>query len=244
MNYFDKPGMSASLLKQGAKSMLHMHYAATHPMTPTPAMLRGTMMHEAILEPEKFGERIVYGGDKRKKEYKDLKAQYGAENIITPEEKDEMIAANEQVMNHPVVVEQRLFQSGEAEVERFWDCDHGPCKAKIDWLSDDYMIEYKTTNSLDGFERSAYGLNYHLQLAWYWYGSGQKQVYVVAQESRAPFDVAVFMPWQIDLEKWHVKCLDIYEQYNTGEIVGAHPVAICYELPAWADQEESLDLSE
>ena len=246
-SYFSAEGMSATLLKAGAVSMLNMHHRATTRFEATPAMRYGTLGHMCTLEPEKFGALIVCDESKRTKAYKEKVAEYGADNIITSTDRESLLAAREIVMNHPAVKELGLFDGGESEVARFWDCDHGPCKCKCDWLSGDgqTMVEYKTTSSLENFERQSYGLAYHLQLGFYHRGSCADKVVVVAQESRAPYDVAVYIPWQYDLKQWYARCLDIYQKYNqcleTGVFPGRYDHAMEFTLPAWAQEETEVE---
>jgi len=245
--YFAAEGMSATLLKAGAVSMKLMRHRATTKMAATPSMRMGTMMHAAILEPEKIDAMVVFDGDKLKKEYKDLKAEYGADNIITSKERQEFDEIRQAVMDHPVVKELSLFSGGNAEVPVFWDSENGKNKAKIDYLAG-HMVEYKSTASLDGFIPQCARLHYEIQLGHYWAGCGRKPVYVVAQENKAPWDVAVFEPTGFDLERWYGQGQMIYARYNhcreTGVFEGSHSHLMAFEMPAWAENDSDLNFAE
>lgn len=242
--YFSKPGMSATLLKAGAVSMLNMHHRATTKIKPTPAMQWGTLMHEAVLEPVKLAMRGVYKGDKKGKSYKEAVAEHGVDRVVRDTDREKLWMAYESVMSHPAVVANALFAGGEAEKECYWDCEHGPCKCKVDMLQAEFMIEYKSCASLEGFNYQCKKLHYPKQLGWYWKGSGEKHVFVVAQESKSPFDVSVFEVPQYDPPAWHQQCLDIYRRYNEYkqniEVVhgGAYPDLMQLEMVGYDDDDE------
>jgi len=191
LDYFDVKAMNASTIKAGAKSMLYMNHIIKTPVVATPAMVTGTQRHMALLEPDKFEDVEVYEGSKRKKEYKALCDDVGAENVVTMAEYRDCIEAAEVARAHPIVRGLDLLNGGDAEKEFYWDEPQGKAKAKIDYLLPDRFVEYKTTASLDSFHRTAENLHYHLGLAWYWRACGVPGIFVV-QEAKAPFDVAVF----------------------------------------------------
>lgn len=243
MGYFDVKAYSASAIKAGAVSMLQMWHEIEHGKEKSAAMFRGAKQHMAILEPEKLAALTLFDGDKRKKEYKDLKEQVGEENIITPQELEQFNAALAQVRNNPIVKDRDLFADGEAEKEIYWKENGIDCKCKVDWFADDYIVEYKTTGQIERFIPAAASMRYHLQLAWYWRGAcqldgKQKRVYIVAQEQKAPFDVAVFTISPLMLKMWFKECMNIVERYESGDRTGAFPVLMQFELPAWADDTD------
>jgi len=229
MDYFDVKAMNSSTIKAGAKSMLYMNHIKKTPVVATPAMITGTQRHMALLEPEKFADMYIYDGSKRVKEYKELKKEYGAENIMGCAEHRQCIEAAEVARAHPIVKEMGLLADGGiAEKEFYWDEPQGKAKAKIDYLLPDRFVEYKTTASLDSFHRTAENLHYHLGLAWYWRACGVPGIFIV-QEAKAPFDVAVFEVHEYKLQGWFDQCTEIWDKYLDGANDGAYTEPIMFE---------------
>lgn len=238
MNYFEVPAMNASTIKAGAKSMLYMRHIVETPIVATPAMITGTHRHMSLLEPDKFDELQIFNGDKRTKEYKELKKDVGAENILSEQEYQSCVQAAEVARNHPIIKANNYLDGGVAEKEFYWDEKQGKAKAKIDYLKDDIFIEYKTTANIDAFHRTCENLSYHLGLAWYWRACGVHGVFVV-QESNAPYDVAVFEVPEYRMDGWLRQCFDIWDRYLAGDCSGAYSDAILLE-PA-DDDDISVD---
>jgi len=231
-NYFDVDAYSASAIKAGATSMLQMNHFMTTPSYSSPAMARGSLQHLAILEPFKFAELKTCDADKRTKAYKGLVKEFGKGNIITTKEHGEMLAARKQVIAHPEA--SKLLVNGKPEVEKYWVEQGVECKCKIDWETPEYIVEYKTTGNLKAFERTAKTLAYQLQLAWYWHAAGRKPIYIVAQEQKAPFDVAVMNVAELDLMRWLDQCWEIISSYESCKSInkfpGAYPHMFTFEI--------------
>jgi len=233
LDYYEVKAYSASAIKAGAVSMLKMQEFMTAESVSSAAMLRGTMQHMAVLEPEAFNRLHVEDHNGATKAGKELIAIYGKEGIIKPAEHAQLIRAREMVLKHPEVVRLDLFQGGAAEVAHYWNENGIDCKCKVDYETPDYFIEYKTTGNLAGFMRSAAGMKYQLQLGWYWHGCGRKRCYVVAQEQKAPFDVAVFEVSAADLNAWYMQALEIALRFESGDRSGAYPALMTFELPGY-----------
>ena len=69
-----------------------------------------------------------------------------------------------------------------------------PFKGFADIIGKDYVADLKSCNdaSPEKFSRDAYNLQYHLQAAIYLELTGKDRYYVIAVESSAPFNVAVY----------------------------------------------------
>lgn len=246
--YFAVDAMSASMLKAGAVSMLYMQHRMETPMTPSPAMERGTLGHMAVLEPKRFSDLPTWDESKRTKAYKEFAAGVDGP-IISRSEQVAYWAQRQQVINHPEVKRLGLFQEGEPEAEIYWDEDGKPCKCKVDWLGPDYWIEYKTTANLKGFDYTAGNMNYQLQLGWYHRGVAtlgkKRKCYIVAQEQNAPYDVAVMQVSSMNCKRWFNRCMEIYRKWLSGNRDGAYPEVFQFELPArMEDESEPLDVDE
>jgi len=242
--YFDKPGMSASMLKAGAISMEMMRYRMNTPMKPTPAMLTGTFRHMAVLEHDKFMQLKLCDESSRTKAYKAAVEEHGREGVISSYDQKNHLEAAAVVMAHPQVRALGLFDDGHAEVEKHWTCEHGPCKAKIDWEAQDFWVEFKTTASIGSFIYQSERMNYPVQISHYASSMDFKQCYVVVQEPKPPYEVAVYSVPSYLPAVWNKRTLDIYKRWNEykagGVFGGAYPELMQYERPAWAEGQDSL----
>ena len=232
--YFAVKAFSASVIKAGAVSMLNMQHYIENGIETTAAMKTGTLRHLAVLEPHKLDEYVVADYDGRTKEGKALMAEHG-DKLIKSKHYEEAVCARDAVMSHPAVIDNRLFVDGRAEVPMFWENGEISCKALIDYLHDNYFIEYKTCQTLRRFTINAASMFYHLQLGWYWRACKRK-CFVVAQEQRPPFDVAVFQVSEALMSMWHDECMSIIRRYQNGDRTGAFPELLDFELPPWAQE--------
>lgn len=68
------------------------------------------------------------------------------------------------------------------------------CKGQADVLGDDFITDLKTTSDASsyGFSRSVYNYGYHVQSAFYCELFGRRDFYFVAIETDAPYAVAVY----------------------------------------------------
>ncbi len=238
MNYYEVKAYNATAIKAGAISMLHMKHALDGDNEATAAMKRGTLQHRAVLEPETLRSLVVMEYDGRTKEGKALVAEHG-DNLIKPAAFAELSEVHRQVHQHPEVAGRGLLSGGVAEKEIYWRENGRECKAKLDYIAPEHFIEYKTCNNLAGFARSAAAMRYNLQFGWYWraaycFDGKYRQCFIIAQESKAPFDVAVFEVPRMHLEAWYNAAIEIVAKYESGDRSGAFPSLMQFELPAWA----------
>lgn len=171
------------------------HYRNRVDIDPTPTMLRGTLAHCAVLEPDALSKRYVVVPEDAPR--KPTKAQWGAKNPSQDSVKamqwwtlfQQQAAGRELVdFNDYVVTQQQLqaviaqpelanlLRSGRGEVSIFWidEATGLYCKCRPDWLHDVEQqhvvaMDLKTCadESPNGFGRAAARLRYDLQAAHY-----------------------------------------------------------------------------
>ena len=172
------------------------HYYAAYldpnrgPHVPTTAMIQGSAIHTATLEPEKFELEYVVVPDSlpnrptsrqvnAKKPsaetteaisaWSEFTAASTGKTILTRDQWDISLAAQASVRKHKRARE--ILRRGKAEEAYFGiDPDTGAqVKAKPDWRHDDGIADLKSTEdaSQDGFYKSVVNFNYHLQPWWY-----------------------------------------------------------------------------
>jgi exodeoxyribonuclease VIII len=189
-----------STLRELRRSPLHYRHRLSEPAEETTAMLMGRAVHTAVLEPDRFPlDYVVWEGGRRAgREWDDFKAAAGSKTILREEDYARCLAIRDAVRGHAVASAQIV--GGRAEVAAEWT-DPGTmirCKSRIDYISNRALIDLKTCRLIDGrlFGASAATMGYHNQLAFAFEGVKQlgmsPAVKIVAVESQAPHDVAVF----------------------------------------------------
>lgn len=183
--YRSAPGLSHSDLKR--LRMSPFHYARLREPTapakePTAAMLNGTRVHCALLEPDEWPKRYAVApetvGDKRTKSYKEfaeLSAGLGLE-VITQQEADKAHAQAAALRRLPQVAE-LLDGAGACEVSAWWrdPATNTLCKCRPDRVATvgygkgAVLLDVKTTAdaSAEQFARSVHTFGYHTQAHWY-----------------------------------------------------------------------------
>jgi hypothetical protein len=195
--YHADPGASASRLKRIAMhSPLHCKLDMDNPTEPTPTMILGTLVHQAILEPNEPMPQVaivpesfvvppnyvpktrkdVQPGDvvewsfRRKfcQQWRDDQKAAGR-IVVTQPDMDFVSMAAQAVKNHPVAGP--LFDGADTEVSMFWNSKDGfRCKARLDMVpSGTCLVDIKKTNNAKPsvFARHAINMGYHIQMAWY-----------------------------------------------------------------------------
>lgn len=224
--YHSIEALSSSGCKMLLRSPAHYRYAKDNPTPPTESMLLGTAVHAAILEPDVFHSGYVTAPADAPK--RPTSAQLGAKNpsdktlaaiafwqrfdaenegkvVLDTEDATKVQHMVSAVKNHEAAA--FLLQAGKSESSIFWldktyDDEGVPCKARFDWLRDDKIcVDLKTCldASPEGFGRAVASLSYHVQAAHYWSGcehvfneSPRSWVWV-AVESVAPYGVGVYV---------------------------------------------------
>lgn len=245
--YRAHPGINATAIKAGARSMLHMRHAMTkRDDDKTPAMEWGTLVHAFLLgEADRF---IAYpGAVRRGKEYDAFARQaHEGAHIVTERQLANLRAIHARVHSQ---VETAICLHGKQEQPITWnDPIAGPSKALVDVLANGMIVDLKTAKEIGDrqFTSASWSMGYHLQLAWYRRGvqavTGDRcACNILAVESAAPFDVCLY---QIDpgLLDWaESECLRIASKYRecekAGNFPGAHPFTRQLLQPAYADEQ-------
>ena len=212
--------INASALRAGRKSMLHMKAVIDGvAKEPTPAMLLGSALHAAILEPARFAEmmRVAPDVDRRTKAGKEEHAAFVAslpKGAIVLSGDDYQAVRDAQLAVNATIVP-TLLGAGESEVSIYWGEQWSDkvvgCKARLDWLGHlggdpdmGIILDIKTTRDASpaAFSRSAAAYGYVHQAAWYMraaarlnaIGQGPKiaDYLIVAVEMEAPHAVGLY----------------------------------------------------
>ena len=244
--YSDLNGVNYSTLKAMGKSPLHYQHALTVPRADTPAMRLGRAIHTAVLEPDLFPVHwTLYDGRRAGNVWAEFAAVNADKGILTVEEYDTVLAIRDAVHRHKVA--RRLLRYGKSEVTLRWvdPVTRIRCKARLDHLRGDALTDLKSTKDIDNrtFGRLAANMGYAGQLAFYRLGllaTGHElaPVRIVAVESVAPHDVAVFTVDEDVLEAGVMEVRRLLHMVKTCRSrrrwPGRYPDEESLEYPEWA----------
>lgn len=171
-DYHAGPAISKSGLDLIARSPAH--YRFREKREATRAMVIGSALHAAILEPDVFADQYMLlknVQDRRAAEYKQAVAIHGAEFVLTGAEAD-YVAGMQAAAQANAYMRNMLGQPGRAELSVLTrDPVTGvDVKCRFDWLTDSGVpLDLKTTLDAraDAFSRSVANYRYHVQAAFY-----------------------------------------------------------------------------
>lgn len=224
---------------------------------PTPAMMLGTMVHTAVLEPELFASSYVLAPkiDRRTKEGKlDYEAFISTYPDHTPISQDDMLRCDGMRLSVGTIAPiAELLAKGKAEVSAFWtDFDTGVmCRCRPDWVhgvgdNGVILMDLKTCQSASPkeFVKSIVNWNYSTQAAFYsdgWEAATGQKVHgfvFAAVEKDFPYAAAAYMLDDDSMEsgrRRYKRLLRTYAQcMESGEWPGYSTTGIeLLTLPAW-----------
>jgi len=207
-DYHRHKAISSTQCKHLLKSAWEFDYKRKHPKAPSAAMQFGSLVHQLVLEPEKF-EQNYFVAEKPKRNTKAGKAMY----TILDQERghhewislDDFLKAQEikNTLKQSELVSS-LIQGGKAEQSVFWHDDETGvlCRAKADYINLEHnvLLDLKTTSSLaseNSFKHEVYKYHYHLSGAFYQDGfrktTGQACDFIlIVVETNPPHNFAVY----------------------------------------------------
>lgn len=269
--YHSGEGISKSGLDLIGRSPLH--YWAKYldpqrePQEPTPAMLLGTAIHSAVLEPHSFAnDYVVFPKiDRRTKEgkayYDELVAQASGRTIISADDYATCVSIQDNVRRHPAA--QVLLNDGEPELSVYWrDEQTGVlCKCRPDWMNykANTIIDVKSTDDASpaGFQKSIVKWGYHVQAAWYLdgvkaaTGHAPKAFIFAAFEKTRPFATAFYYADDDMIElgrQLYRERLDVFAACLKNNSWPGYPQQLSpISLPGWvmkaANDNEQIEVS-
>jgi exodeoxyribonuclease VIII len=252
-NHLEK-GISFSALNLVARSPAHykLRYIDGVKKPPTPAMLLGSLIHTAVLEPGKLDGKYAVAPDlnKNSKAYKEWKAGQTA-TIINQSDLDTAHAIAKVVRDHPIAGP-LLEQADHTEKTIQWrDRQTGVfCQGTLDLVTGlatgprSLIVDLKTTRDAraDPFSKSMVDFRYDVQGAYYWDGGVEQgwpieKFMSIAVETEAPYLVAVYALGQetLDLARAaYTHDLWLWQQcVESGEWPGLEAKITVVDLPPW-----------
>jgi exodeoxyribonuclease VIII len=183
---------------------------------PTKAMLIGSAVHSAVLEPDDFARKYMIlpelnlrtNAGKEKLEELSNHARANKLSIISKDDYELCKLMKETVWKHPAA--SVLLSDGIAEQRIDWTKEilsedgefiEVACKSKPDWQSHNgFIVDLKTTEDASpaGFAKSVWNYRYHVQAPFYAdayehkYGEPPRGFIFIAVEKSPPYAVALY----------------------------------------------------
>jgi hypothetical protein len=241
------PQLGRSLSASGMKTILRcpalFQHEREHGRTASDSMGIGTVAHALALGNPDSRLRVYDAYDWRAKAHQAGRAADRAQRL-TPVHRGELRQASRiaaSVRRHATA--RNILSRGEAERSVYWiDDDTGvTCRARVDWLRDDVIVDFKTAADASpaGFARAVANFRYDIAAAHYIEGvkavTGHDLPYVfVVAETAPPHLCAVYQLDPGDLEWGRYDAARARRIYAECESSG--------EWPDYGDEIHTLDL--
>lgn len=152
---------------------------------PTVAMLQGSYLHTAMLEPEKLVNfEVVEASTRNTNIYKDAVSHSSEAILLLKSEKEELDALVSTMKGNFFFYENIYREGNVFEQPAVGEILGIPFKGKADIVSDEILIDIKTTSDIDDFKWSARKYNYDSQAYIYSQLFGKPLVfYVICKKS-------------------------------------------------------------
>jgi hypothetical protein len=171
--YHEFPAMSASGLKEFRKSPGDWKYRRENPSGDSIARKWGRLVHIFLSEPHRLDSAIAQiEGNRNSTKVRDEieAAEASGKMVIKPEDFRRAVAVADYCRAHPIVG--LALKRGLGERSLFWidPATGAPCKARIDWMTNDIIFDWKTFDNVhsdETIERQIRKMFYDYQHAWY-----------------------------------------------------------------------------
>ena len=232
----DRP-LSYSSLKAFSQSPNHLVAYWDKDFKPTPAMIKGSLLHCLILEPEEFDKRyyvfddsekcqeLIEGGAKSPRATADYK-EWKAEKMKTFEGKEEVKVEDLEELQ-PIADHVRknilLKKMTGAELAIDWDFNGVPFKGFVDGYGDGFIFDVKTTSdaSPKAFARDVVKFRYYWQASLYRHANrvldfagDLPDYFIIAVETSAPFNVQIYKMSPAFIDKGFAEVSEMVDKFK------------------------------
>lgn len=225
MNYHDRPEVSATMLKSMTKGWRHFeaeHVNKTAKRPESPALMLGTAIHAALLEPMVFNRDYVTCpkecSDRRTSVFKRWAEAHEGKIILSYSDRC-LIERIVDACHENDSIQRLLMASGQIEREFFWQDAETEidCRAKIDKAMPSVVVDLKTTDdaSPQAFARTIGTFRYDLQAVHYLEATGADTFIFLAVEKTEPFRARLYELCQADLSDAREMRRELLIQYRS-----------------------------
>jgi exodeoxyribonuclease VIII len=251
--YHSIKAIGGSKLKLIKKSVFHFLSSYIQEPEPTTSMKRGSLLHLSILQPSVFKSKIMLCDvdSKAKKEYKDMAKENPEKTILTNSEYEIIKGMSNAIINNSIAL--KTIQGVKTEVTAFAkDPETGLIlKARPDVEGEDYLLDYKTTQSSQhrDFSNTIGEYWYNVQAAHYMEiyrlaGRPKKYYLFLAQETQYPYVASTYVLDTDALEhgyKVRRHCLDrLHKELSTQIINGYQTEIESINMPMWHYEKQEI----
>jgi hypothetical protein len=229
-DYFSRPALNASTLKAFAKVPALAHVSREE----TAAMVLGSLVHCAILEPEELDKRYQATSVERRGTKAWAAAEEAAEGreLVKLPDMDQAYRMRDAVWANPTACE--LLTGAMTEQSAFWidEATGLPCKARADAVNTrlNALIDVKTTVDAGPrqyarqFAKLGYGIqDIHYRTGWQAQGLEIETMVFLALEKSAPYLVALYELGADQLAAYQDKYNSLVWQYHQCAEAGIFP---------------------
>jgi hypothetical protein len=269
--YYDVPareyrswrGLNMSLLKAGLRSMRAMHHKANHYKAPSKAMVLGTAVHMAVLEPKLWEDMkkkdCVFDGNRTAKKAFAAFSE-GKSFVLTQDEYDKACALRDVLLEDQDAC--HLLDTTKHEVSLIWTSKaYGRGKMRID-LCDEHGatfgdvktardIRLSTVSNL--FQREDEAQAFKIQWGWFLEAAkhlfpkaGTPTGYILAVETGdVPDAYCAEVDWDV-MEAGRIRAVEVAREYRVCQSLGVYPGVAGHDMPMirmpeWAKKDWSMD---
>jgi hypothetical protein len=233
-------GISSTGLKTMLRSSAHFKYKPAR--SPSRAMMIGTAIHAALLEPEYFKNSYIVltskVKDRKAAEYKQAVKDHGEELVLMSGESDKVIGMQEAVLSNPLMAS-RLTGKGWRELSLFVrDFDTGVLvRVRFDLLLESgIIVDLKKTQDArqEAFSKSINTYEYDLSAALYadafeWATGEQVPFEFAAVEEEMPHGCKLYRPCETTMQEGRRKYRLALDTFAECEKTGVWPSLPCDE---------------
>lgn len=259
------PALRSSVLRELAlHTPLHARYTEQRGGRDSQAKQVGSLLHLALLEPERFDAECVVRpefGDCRNRENKAKRdlwdAEHAAHVVVSEETWTDVQAYRDAIYDHPILAG-LLTARGVNELTLVWDDPLGVrCKARLDRFAEFgerlAICEFKTSRSASpwSFAGDFMRFGYHVQAGFYLRGLEQtygpaERPYIIGVVEKGPPTLAAayeLTAEELDLceAAFHAALKRYSECVESGRWPGYSDCLERLKLPAWAYKRASAD---
>ena len=233
-DYHADPALGSSRARQLLGSCpAKVKHSMQFPTPSTPALLNGSMVHTATLEPAlidiEFGCKPleIDGNSSRTKAYKEsfelMEEAEPNKRWLPPADYNRCMEVAASARQHPLLMEMLYHPASKVEHTGFFEVNGTPCKVRPDLYNSEtgMVLDLKTTldASEKGFAKSVRQFSYTFQAAFYMtalraMGERPKQFVFLVVEKTAPFATACYALDNNDIEKEIPRVLESIKLYG------------------------------
>lgn len=195
--------------------LLHNPKGFKKPSEKTKAMVEGSYLHTLILEPQKADAfQIVDATTRTTNAYKEASANAGGDILLLRSEADSIEELVKTIKSNLYFYE-NIYADGNVYEEPMVMELHGHMwKGKADIVTEDYVIDIKTTSDIDQFKWSARRYNYDSQCYIYQMMFGKPLIFFVVDKGSKR--LGVFEPSESFINEGKekvLKAIEVYERF-------------------------------